>query len=48
MRSSLGVGWEGEGGVEMMTSLYFPILFVNNFSHFDDMEEGGGKKNPNF
>ena len=40
MRSSLG------GGLEMMTSLYFPILFVKNFSQFDDMRGRGGVKNP--
>ena len=38
MRSSVR-----EGGVEMMMSLYFPILFVKKFTHFDDMG-GGGKK----
>ena len=32
----------------MMTSLYFPILFVKNFSHFNDMREGGGKKSEIF
>ena len=35
MRPSLG-----GGGSEMMISLYFPILFVKNFSHFDDIREG--------
>ena len=29
----------------MMTSLYFPILFVKNFSKFDDMRQG---QNPKF
>ena len=32
------------GGSEMMTSLYFPILFVKNFSQFDDMRGGGDAK----
>ena len=27
----------------MMTSLYFPILFVKDLSHFDDKGGGGGK-----
>ena len=40
MRSSLGGRWFG-----MMTSLYFPILFVKNFSKFDDMRQG---QNPKF
>ena len=33
--------------LEMMTSLYFPILFVKNLCKFDDLR-GGGVKNPNF
>ena len=33
-------------GVEMMTSLYFPMLFVKKFCHFDDL--GGGGKNLKF
>ena len=44
MRSSL----EGGGGLEMMTSLYFPILFVKNLSHLDDMRGEGGKKSEIF
>ena len=40
-------GGGGGGGLEMMTSLYFPILFVKNFSLFDDMG-GGGVKNSKF
>ena len=28
-------------GVEIMMSLYFPILFDKNFTHFDDMGGGG-------
>ena len=38
---------EGRGGLEMMTSLYFPILFVKKFSQIDDLRGGGGK-NPKF
>ena len=34
----------GGGGLEMMTSLYFPILFVKNFSQFGDMRGGGNTK----
>ena len=44
MKSSLGGGGEY---LEMMISLYFPILFVKNFSQNDDMR-GERVKNPNF